>query len=292
MFVSKSTISLLFGCVIATVTPSAAFVSVSTPPPRPTAAAQHHAAAAVVRLAAASDNLPDFDLPEDQEREAERLKQQAAKLRQQIRDAEAALGPDRGRGQQVPPETNKPEPAVAVLQQGMSLRNKRVLVAGANGRLGSMVCRYLLREYGSVLKEVVAAVHVVGENSPTARGYGRLAYEVGAEDGVGSIGPAWSSEDRVQTFEYSGEIMGDYNLNKMRIVECELLDPVQCASIVEDVDCVIWCATDFNGNTPRAVSGLNIAFLFQNSREYRVPRKREQSLWEHLDLPFLQQRHH
>ena len=43
----------------------------------------------------------------------------------------------------------------------------------------------------------------------------------------------------------------------------ELLDPVQCNTICEDVDAVVWCATDFNGNTPRAVSGLNVAFLFR-----------------------------
>jgi hypothetical protein len=29
------------------------------------------------------------------------------------------------------------------------------------------------------------------------------------------------------------------------------------------VDTVIWCATDFNGNAPRAVSSLNLAFLFR-----------------------------
>lgn len=215
------------------------------------------------KLFAASDdsNLPEFELPEDKERrEAERLQQQAEKLRQQIRRAEQELNASR-RERQPPAEVKEPT-AVAVQDTGMSLRHKRILVAGANGRLGSMVCRYLLRQYGSIVQEVVAAVHVVGENSPTARGYGRLAYEVGAEDGVGRIGPAWS-EDRVQTFQYSGEIMGDYHLNKLRIVECELLDPVQCASIAEDADCVIWCATDFNGNAPRAVSGLNIAFLFR-----------------------------
>jgi hypothetical protein len=110
--------------------------------------------------------------------------------------------------------------------------------------------------------EVVAAVHVVGENSPTARGYGRLAYEIGAEDGVGSIGPAWSADDRVASFEYTSD-MESYNLQNCRVVEVELLDPVQCNTICEDVDAVVWCATDFNGNTPRAVSGLNVAFLFR-----------------------------
>jgi nucleoside-diphosphate-sugar epimerase len=142
----------------------------------------------------------------------------------------------------------------------LSLRNKRVLVAGANGRLGSMVCRHLLRNYPST--QVVAAVHVVGENSPTARGYGRLSYEVGAEDGVGTLGAAWS-EQRTATFEYDPNVMEGYNLQNLRVVECELLDPVQCQAVVEGCDAVVWCATDFNQNIPRAVSSLNVALLFR-----------------------------
>ena len=200
--------------------------------------------------------------------EAERLKQQAEKLREQIRDMEEQLGDERSSKRKVVPE--QPAAQVAVVE-GMSLKNKRVLVAGANGRLGSMVCRYLLRNHPEI-SELIATVHVVGENSPTARGYGRLSYEVGAEDGTGSIGPAWSSSDeRTATFRYNGEVMGDYNLNKLRVIECELLDPVECATVCEEgVDAVIWCATDFNGNTPRAVSGLNFAFLF---RAVTVPDK-------------------
>ena len=189
--------------------------------------------------------------------EAARLRAKAEELRDQIRKMEDSLGDTRGR-EYTPAQPASP--AAVAEPEGMSLKNKRVLVVGANGRLGSMVCRHLLRNNPQT--EVVAAVHYVGENSPTARGYGRLAYEVGAEDGQGSIGPAWSSEDRTATFEYVPEMQG-YNLRNMRIVEVELLDPVQCNTITEDVDSVVWCATDFNGNTPRAVSGLNIAFLFR-----------------------------
>jgi hypothetical protein len=56
--------------------------------------------------------------------------------------------------------------------------------------------------------------------------------------------------------------MKDYNLKNLRIVECELLDPVQCMSITEGCDAVVWCATDFDGNTPRAL-GLNVALFFR-----------------------------
>ena len=194
--------------------------------------------------------------------EAERLRKQAEVLREQIRKMEENLGDKRTRNYDAGPTTGTPteEQEAAELLQGISLKNKRVLVVGANGRLGSMVCRYLLRNNPQT--EVVACVHYVGENSPTSRGYGRLSYEVGAEDGVGSLGPAWSAEDRIATFEYA-DYMQDYNLRNLRLVECELLDPVQCNTICEGVDSVIWCATDFNGNQPRAVSGLNIAFLFR-----------------------------
>lgn len=193
---------------------------------------------------------------ENGDTEAERLRRQAEKLREQIREMEANLG-ERPRNYETSPP---PETAKAQAEEPMSLKKKRVLVVGANGRLGSMVCRNLLRNNPQT--EVVAGVHYVGEDSPTSRGYGRLSYEVGAEDGIGRIGAAWSAEDRTATFEYA-DYMKDYNLQNLRLVECELLDPVQCTTICEGVDSVIWCATDFNGNQPRAVSGLNIAFLFR-----------------------------
>jgi len=182
--------------------------------------------------------------------EAERLKSEARELREQVRNLEKSI--TRRKQDDVSPSTETTR---------KSLRDKTVLVAGANGRLGSMVCRYLLRNHPST--QVVAAVHYVGENSPTSRGYGRLSYEVGAEDGVGSIGPAWSADERTASFEYDANSMEDYNLRNLRIVECEFLDPVQCRTVVEGCDSVIWCATDFNGNAPRAVASLNIAFLFR-----------------------------
>jgi hypothetical protein len=191
----------------------------------------------------------------ESDNEAEQLRKQAEKLREQIREMEANLG-ERPRNYDISPS---PE-TLKVREEPMSLKKKRVLVVGANGRLGAMVCRNLLRNNPQT--EVVACVHYVGEDSPTSRGYGRLSYEVGAEDGVGRIGAAWSAEDRTATFEYA-DYMKDYNLQNLRLVECELLDPVQCTTICEGVDSVIWCATDFNGNQPRAVSGLNIAFLFR-----------------------------
>jgi hypothetical protein len=193
--------------------------------------------------------------------EADRLKQRAQELREQIRQMEMQLS---SRRQRSPKPERNPEGTNNDEQQDgrLSLCNKRVLVAGANGRLGSMVCRHLLRNYPTT--QVVAAVHVVGENSPTNRGYGRLSYEVGAEDGIGALGSAWGAqEQRTATFRYDPETMGEYNLQNLRVVECEFLDPVQCRSVVDGCDAVVWCATDFNGNAPRAVPALSVALLFR-----------------------------
>jgi hypothetical protein len=50
----------------------------------------------------------------------------------------------------------------------------------------------------------------------------------------------------------------------------KLLDPVQCTTIVENskADIVVWCASDFNGNVPRSLSGgsgplSGLPFLFR-----------------------------
>jgi hypothetical protein len=156
------------------------------------------------------------DRKEEQEAAAERWKQQAEELREQIQKMEADL-PEKPLREPIEPIVPpKPEKEPVSFLDG-----KNILLVGANGRLGSMVCRRLLRQYPEIAN-VVAMVHVVGENSETSRGYGRLAYEVGAEDGRGSIGPAWSAEDRTATFEFDEEVMTPYNLQKLRVVECEV----------------------------------------------------------------------
>lgn len=216
-------------------------------------------------------NTTDDENDDDEQdnAEAEKWQERAKELREQIQKLEENL-PERPisdeRAAALDAAAKKAEAAKIPVS---FLDNKRVLLVGANGRLGSMVCRRLLREYPEI-KEVVAMVHVVGENSETSRGYGRLAYEVGAEDGRGSIGPAWSAEDRTATFEFDEEVMTPYNLQKLRVVECELLDPLQCKTIVEDsqADVIVWCATDFNGSTPRSLSGgsgplSSLPFLFR-----------------------------
>jgi len=184
-----------------------------------------------------NDDTNRKEIPEDNsakskaEAEAERLKQQARELREQISKMEADLpekpvDPERAAALKAAQEAaaaaaasdaagRRPGEPVSLLD------GKNILLVGSNGRLGSMVCRRLLREYPEIAN-VVAMVHVIGENSETSRGYGRLAYEVGAEDGRGSIGSAWSADDRTATFEFDEEVMTPYNLQKLRIVECEV----------------------------------------------------------------------
>ena len=41
------------------------------------------------------------------------------------------------------------------------------------------------------------------------------------------------------------------------------MDPIQCITLTEDVDAVIFAATDFNDNRPRSISSMNMAFLFR-----------------------------
>merc|ERR1711865_1358717 len=226
---------------------------------------------------------------EEQQNAAERWKKQAQDLRDQVQQLEDTLPSPEERRKQSEKNNGISEDVDTVLEaqlQEFASRNqkkkknndapvsaldgKRVLVVGSNGRLGSMVCRRLLRQYPE-LAEVIAMVHVVpGENSRTQRGYGRLSYEVGAEDGRGTLNPAWTIDDNQASFEYDEDVMADYNLQKLRVVECGLLDPVQCTTIVDNskADVIVWCASDFNGNVPRALSGgtgplSSLPFLFR-----------------------------
>jgi hypothetical protein len=218
-----------------------------------------------------SSNSDDGDGDDDGDANiARRLQEKAQKLRDEIRQMESSM--ERRRR----PENNSMEPSQSSNTNtadnnnpsSKSLKDKRILILGANGRLGSMITRYLLRTHPEV-KEVVAAVHYVPPtgSSSTTRGYGRLSYEVGAEDGIGSIGPIWSNKDDEYnaSFQYNPDTMSVYNLQKLRIVEVELLDPNQVRTILSEnvVDAMIYCATDFEGNRPRAVASLNAAFLFR-----------------------------
>jgi hypothetical protein len=222
--------------VVPSTTISTGFIGVDPPLWLPSRRRRTMAPATRFRLANdVSDGNGDSNQNND---DAAQLRKRAAELREQARIMDEQLSNSSKNNRRLQNVSNLPtQPDASTM---MTLKGKRILVAGANGRLGSMVCRYLLRQ--NPLTQVVAAVHYVSEDgSPTSRGYGRLSYEVGAEDGIGRLGPAWSSaDDRTATFEWDASTMRDYNLQNLRLVECELLDPVQCQSVAEGCDALIW----------------------------------------------------
>ena len=64
-----------------------------------------------------------------------------------------------------------------------------IAVAGANGRVGAMVVRELLRT------EPAVSVRALVRTTSRLEGYARLSYEVGAEDAQYSLRPAWALAD-------------------------------------------------------------------------------------------------
>ena len=175
---------------------------------------------------------------------------EAQKLRQEATDLASSL-PERDES-----EFESPPP--------LRRLPSKILVIGSNGRLGKMVVRDILRNLcgpKSPSLNVIAGVH-------DARRVNSLSYEVGAEDGKGSIGAAWSDQ-KTATFEWTPEMRG-YNLEKLTVRDFELLSPLEVNDVVSSVDCVVFCATDFNGNKPRGISSLDAGLLF---RAFRDPLK-------------------
>mmetsp|Transcript_127935 Transcript_127935/g.239303 ORF Transcript_127935/g.239303 Transcript_127935/m.239303 type:complete len:467 (-) Transcript_127935:84-1484(-) len=126
-----------------------------------------------------------------------------------------------------------------------------IAVAGANGRVGSSVCRELLRRN----PEVTVRALIRDANDPMY-GYGRLSYEVGAEEGRYNIKPAWvydedSGRFGAQTMEFDEERQGGYGLDRLEIREVDLRYGKDAALAFADVDAVVYCATAFDGRRNR-----------------------------------------
>ena len=79
-------------------------------------------------------------------------------------------------------------------------------------------------------------------------GYGRLSYEVGAEDGKMDLRPAWAMDPETgryaapATMEFDEAVQGGYGLDRLEIRECELRYTKDVDAALGDVDAVIWCA--------------------------------------------------
>ena len=123
-----------------------------------------------------------------------------------------------------------------------------IAVAGANGRVGSMVARELLRNHPQVTVRAL-----VRSASDPYQGYGRLSYEVGAEDGKMDLRPAWMMDEETgryaapATIEFDPETQGNYGLDRLEIRECELRFQKDVDAALADVDGVVYCASAFNG---------------------------------------------
>lgn len=128
------------------------------------------------------------------------------------------------------------------------LRPCTVVVAGANGRVGSMVCRQLLRTQPKV------TVRALVRSADRAEDYARLSYEVGAEDAQYAVRPAWSlapEEDgggltwATQT-QFDVSVQSSYGLDRLQIVPCELRHEADVKAALTGADALIYCASDFS----------------------------------------------
>ena len=163
------------------------------------------------------------------EKSVEALTRAAEELRKEAEAMEAAL-PQRSF-----PETEKDQEE----KQEMfapSLDGKVVLVCGANGNIGSKVVRELLRT------TPVTQVRALVSRTQNVEGYGRLSYEVGAEDGTGTIQPIWQSLD--VTMEFNAERQRGYNLDRLTLLQGNVLDEAFVEAAVAGVDAVVYCVAE------------------------------------------------
>lgn len=137
--------------------------------------------------------------------------------------------------------------AILLVTLPASLPRCVVAVAGANGRVGSMVCRELLRKHPQVT--VRALVRTATE---AYQGYGRLSYVVGAEDGKMEIKSAFRIDEDTggvaapAKLQFDPDVQAGYGLDRLEVRECELRFGRDVDAALGDADAVIWCASAFN----------------------------------------------
>ena len=152
----------------------------------------------------------------------------------------------------------------------------RVVVAGANGRVGSKVCTELLRNHPAV------QVRALVRSADRIECYERLSYEVGAEDGKMDIRPAWNLGENGFNFrdsvrvEFDEAVQGGYGLDRLEIYPCEVRYRADVAKAVAGADCVVYCATTFGNyrtRLPEELDGLveATARFGANLFELRLP---------------------
>lgn len=204
------------------------------------------------------------------------LLSKAADLRRQIESLEAEVEPYRQERQALQEQAQLEEEAQQEDEEP-TLDGKTVLVVGANGLLGSKVVRDLLRGHPR------CQVRALVRRASNVDNYGRLSYEVGAEDGEGDIRlahhtchPAPRSPSRIPqpdlvplprlrcapglllrapwitrevTFTATPAMMG-YGLDRLELIEGDVRNEEECRSAVQGVDAVIFCAASSKSESP------------------------------------------
>merc|ERR1719149_576794 len=149
--------------------------------------------------------------------------------------------PDMGQAR-LPLSPKMPDPR-AKISGARELPPCTVVVAGANGRVGSRVVTELLRKHSKV------NVRALVRSASRIQSYERLSYESGAEDGKMSIRPAWEIQEggfaQGQTTEFDPAVQGGYGLDRLEILECDVRHRPDVARVIASADAVIFCATSF-----------------------------------------------
>mmetsp|Transcript_26096 Transcript_26096/g.43103 ORF Transcript_26096/g.43103 Transcript_26096/m.43103 type:complete len:651 (+) Transcript_26096:6-1958(+) len=181
--------------------------------------------------------------------------------------------PDAGQAR-LPLSPDRPDPRAKV-PGARELPPCTVVVAGANGRVGSKVVTELLRKHSKVrVRALVRSVDRI-------EGYEKLSFEVGAEDGRMDIRAAWEWREQGgllqgQRSEFDTATQGSYGLDRLEVLECELRYRPDVAKALAGADCVIYCATTFDeGRTrlPERFDNFNraAAALGADLFEFRLP---------------------
>ena len=180
--------------------------------------------------------------------------------------------PDMGQAR-LPLSPKMPDPR-AKISGARELPPCTVVVAGANGRVGSRVVTELLRKHSKV------NVRALVRSASRIQSYERLSYESGAEDGKMSIRPAWEIQEggfaQGQTTEFDPAVQGGYGLDRLEILECDVRHRPDVARVIASADAVIFCATSFGeGRTklPERLESFNAgaAAFGANLFELRLP---------------------
>jgi uncharacterized protein YbjT (DUF2867 family) len=89
------------------------------------------------------------------------------------------------------------------------------------------------------MKDGPSEVRAVVRDAGKMESFSALSYEIGAEEGKGTISPVWVTRD--VTFEGTDAMRG-YGLGKVTVLSGDLLDSTFVKDAVKGCDAVVYCA--------------------------------------------------